>query len=518
MKIIFESSFKSCTCELLFFLLLCFTFQGCVEKQTNNVAKKKSTSINNNHKVKENSNIQLKPLNIDKPRQKIKLGHSINTAANEYLPVCSPDGNKLYFSSMDRTGFFDFKLDYTKEKSAGGEDIYISSLIEGVWEDARPVTLLNTNGHEVVSQVFDNGDLIVTGNYTEKLGAQKEKNAGVQTTDLFFIRNSKFGYQINHFPEPVNSIFTEADGFMPVNESYILFVSDRPEPVGAYHKKGWKWNESFWGNTDIYVSIKDGDYWSIPINLGKEVNTPFSERTPWLSKDELTLYISSNGYVKNKTDLNVYAFKRKSIKEWNKWDGPYIVEDANTIYDDWGYKETSSGDAYVASANKLNFNPTQSGVGGDGGIRETNYRPGYEVYGLQTASLNREFETNIYHLQNIKTPFFIASDLFFDFNSFSIKKSFEKYLLLLVDQISINKKSSIEIHGYTDNVGTAEYNMQLSNKRAKAVKDFLVENGVTNSIVSEGFGLNNPAFPNTTKSNRKKNRRVEVYIRNVKYD
>jgi hypothetical protein len=36
------------------------------------------------------------------------------------------DGSKLYFSAMDRTGFFDFKLDFTKEKSAGGEDIFYS--------------------------------------------------------------------------------------------------------------------------------------------------------------------------------------------------------------------------------------------------------------------------------------------------------------------------------------------------------------------------------------------------------
>ena len=47
-------------------------------------------------------------------RKRIKLGHAINTLANEYLPVLNADGSKLYFSAMDRTGFFDFKLDFTK--------------------------------------------------------------------------------------------------------------------------------------------------------------------------------------------------------------------------------------------------------------------------------------------------------------------------------------------------------------------------------------------------------------------
>ena len=124
---------------------------------------------------------------VDNKRQLIKLSHHINTSANEYLPVLSADENKMYFSAMDRTGFFDFKLDYTIEKSAGGEDIFISNMKDGIWEDARPVNILNTNGHEVVTQVFNNGDLLITGNYPEKLGP-KNGNKGAETTDLFLAK------------------------------------------------------------------------------------------------------------------------------------------------------------------------------------------------------------------------------------------------------------------------------------------------------------------------------------------
>ena len=500
----------------IFVLLLILT--GCGGNQTNKEVNNEVSQSSVDTTISNNKIIQLSTLNTGITRQKIKLGHSINTSSNEYLPIISPDGKALYFSAMDRTGFFDFKLDFTKEKSAGGEDIFVSNLKEGIWEDARPLASLNTNGHEVVSQVFANGDLLITGNYPEKLGVKKDKDAGVQTTDLFFIRNTKSGYQVNHLPEPVNSIFTEADGWMAEDQSFILFVSDRSGHVGEYHKKGWKWNDSFWGNTDIYVSLKEGDYWSVPINLGNIINTNFSERTPWLSADGLTLYLSSNGYVKEKTDLDVYAFKRKTLNDWINWQGPYVVEDANTPYDDWGYKENSKRDAFVASANKLGFKPTQGGVAGDGGVRETNYRPGYELHGLQIASLNREFETNIYHLQNTQSPAFIASDLFFDFNSFVIKNSFKKYLLLLVDQIKQNKESTIEIFGHTDNIGNADYNLQLSKKRADAVKEFLLLNGVKNAVISKGFGNKNPALPNTTELNRQKNRRVEVFIKTTNHD
>jgi len=501
--------------SIFLFLILLI---GCGGNQASKEANNEVFQSSVDSGISDKRVIQLSTLSSDITRQKIKLGHSINTASNEYLPIFSADGKALYFSAMDRTGFFDFKLDFTKEKSAGGEDIFVSNLKEGIWEDARPLTSLNTNGHEVVSQVFATGDLLITGNYPEKLGVNRHEDAGVQTTDLFFIRNTKSRYQIDHLPEPVNSIFTEADGWMAENQSFILFVSDRPGNLGDCHKKGWKWNESFWGNTDLYVSLKEGDYWSVPINLGSTINTPFAERTPWLSSDGLTLYLSSNGYVEGKFDLDVYAFKRKSINHWTNWEGPFVVEDANTPYDDWGYKETSNGDAFVASADRLSFQPTQGGVAGDGGVRETNYRPGYELHGLQIASLNREFETNIYHLQNIQSPAFCVSDLFFDFNSFKIKKSFEKYLLLLVDQIKLNKESTIEIFGHTDNIGKPDYNLQLSHKRAYAVKEFLLLNGITNSIISMGFGDQKPDLPNTTELNRQKNRRVEVFIKTAKDD
>jgi outer membrane protein OmpA-like peptidoglycan-associated protein len=453
------------------------------------------------------------PLMSENKRIRIKLGHAVNTAANEYLPVLSPDEKTLYFSGMDRTGFFDFKLDFTKEKSSGGEDVFMAVFKEGIWEDARPLVSLNTNGHEVVTHAPKEGKLMVTGNYPENLGASKDKDAGVQTTDLFLVRNFKSNQQIFHFPEPVNSIYTEADGVMAVDESYVLFVSDRPGHVGDYHKKGWKWNGSFWGNTDVYVSLKEGDYWSVPINLGKKVNTAFAERTPWLSADGLTLFLSSNGYDNGKTDLDVYAFKRKDRSKWTEWEGPFVVEDANTPFDDWGYKETSNGTAFVASANKLGFEPTQGGAAGDGGIRETNYRPGYEVYGLQVAALNKSFEMNIYQLQSPDVPSFVLSDLYFDFNSFAIKKSFEKHLFLLIDQINQNKPTSILIDGHTDDIGDLEYNRNLSLKRAEAIKSFLMKNGVDCTFVVNGFGSSKPILPNINAVNRAMNRRVEINLK-----
>ena len=446
-------------------------------------------------------------------RVKIKFGHAVNTAADEYLPVPDPEGKRLYFTGMDRTGFFDFKLDFIKQKSAGGEDIFYSDLVEGVWSDARPLQQMNTNAHEGVSQVMPNGDLLVTANFPEKLGANTTGDAGKQTTDIFLLKNRNGNYQIQHFPEPVNSIFTEADPYMSSDGLFLLFVADRPGHVGEYHKKGWKWNDSFWGNTDVYVSLKNGDYWSVPINLGPVVNSPGAERTPWLSEDGLTLFLSSNGYETEKNDLDVYAFKRKDLQSWTEWEGPFVVTDANSEYDDWGYKEIRNGDAFLASAEPRGFRPTQGGKAGDGGFRETNFRPGYELFGLQIASLNSEYVSNIFHLKQANLPVFIINDVFFDFDSFKINKKFENYLLLVADQLEQNKAAVIEIQGHTDNVGNSEYNRDLSQKRADAVMQFLMNAGVKTQILSIGLGDTKPLVENSNAQNRQKNRRVEIYLK-----
>lgn len=72
---------------------------------------------------------------------------------------------------------------------------------------------------------------------------------------------------------------------------------------------------------------------------------------------------------------------------------------------------------------------------------------------------------------------------------------------------------SLKLLGYTDNKGSDSYNLKLSENRAKAVKDYLINQGIDqNRIQSKGYGSANPIAPNDTDENRAKNRRVEFQI------
>ena len=76
-----------------------------------------------------------------------------------------------------------------------------------------------------------------------------------------------------------------------------------------------------------------------------------------------------------------------------------------------------------------------------------------------------------------------------------------------------NKDIHIKIDGYTDFIGTEAYNLELSVKRANAIKDFLISRGAIGSNISiEGYGEQNPADTNQTAAGRSRNRRVEFII------
>jgi outer membrane protein OmpA-like peptidoglycan-associated protein len=71
----------------------------------------------------------------------------------------------------------------------------------------------------------------------------------------------------------------------------------------------------------------------------------------------------------------------------------------------------------------------------------------------------------------------------------------------------------VQVEGYTDSVGSDEYNQKLSDNRAGTVKDFLVAQGVSpNNIASQGFGKSNPIADNATADGRAQNRRVNLVV------
>ncbi len=106
-----------------------------------------------------------------------------------------------------------------------------------------------------------------------------------------------------------------------------------------------------------------------------------------------------------------------------------------------------------------------------------------------------------------------ASHVLFDFDKYTIKKDYYTELNRWAAYFLENKGITAEIHGHTDSIGTEAYNQKLSERRAQAVINYLVEKGVDPArLASKGFGESSPVAPNTTPAERQKNRRVEVEL------
>jgi len=105
------------------------------------------------------------------------------------------------------------------------------------------------------------------------------------------------------------------------------------------------------------------------------------------------------------------------------------------------------------------------------------------------------------------------ADTFFDFDRFNLKPEGRQLLDQVAQQTqTINLETVIAV-GYTDSIGSDAYNLGLSERRANAVKTYLVSKGVpADRIYTEGKGKADPIASNATAEGRAKNRRVEIEI------
>jgi outer membrane protein OmpA-like peptidoglycan-associated protein len=107
----------------------------------------------------------------------------------------------------------------------------------------------------------------------------------------------------------------------------------------------------------------------------------------------------------------------------------------------------------------------------------------------------------------------VLSNVFYEFDSWKITKESFSELDKLVKLLSDNKKITVEIDGYTDAIGTDAYNLELSQKRARSVLDYLAGKGIISQRLSfKGFGSASPLGDNITNDGRKLNRRTEIRI------
>jgi len=106
-----------------------------------------------------------------------------------------------------------------------------------------------------------------------------------------------------------------------------------------------------------------------------------------------------------------------------------------------------------------------------------------------------------------------SNSIRFDFDKSDIKPQYREILSRIAGVLMSVQGYAISVYGYTDDVGTADYNLKLSEKRAQAVHDYLVESGLDPKIITtKGYGKSDPRVPGDNAAAHATNRRVEIGI------
>ncbi|WP_093118083.1 OmpA family protein [Salinihabitans flavidus] len=133
----------------------------------------------------------------------------------------------------------------------------------------------------------------------------------------------------------------------------------------------------------------------------------------------------------------------------------------------------------------------------------------------QEADLRRQMDNDDVVINNTGDRLIVtmAQDILFATDSFTVRPDLRRDLGALSTNLRNYPNSRIQVLGHTDNTGSAAYNQQLSERRAGAVANVLLDNGVSNSrIRTIGRGEDQPVATNLTVEGRAQNRRVEIVI------
>lgn len=131
----------------------------------------------------------------------------------------------------------------------------------------------------------------------------------------------------------------------------------------------------------------------------------------------------------------------------------------------------------------------------------------------QLANEQAQHQIEIERQQNEILKLTMSSEVGFDFDSATVKPGFYPALDKIADIMNRYPQTDIAVVGHTDSLGNPDYNLRLSLRRANAVADYLMDQGVARHRLStEGRGQLEPIASNQTVEGRAENRRVEIYV------
>lgn len=417
------------------------------------------------------------------------LGEPVNTPDNEGAPFVSPDGRYLLFTGCNRPG------------GLGSCDIYMSVRGDEGWLPPRNL------GANVNSKWWESRPVISSDGAW--LYFASNRPGGFGKSDIYRCRAQ--GHDAQGFPtwgDPenlgatINTPGDETAPFIHPDNATLYFSSD-------YH--------TGMGGQDILKSTLVDGRWSKPRNLGPPINS---------HRNEIGIFVQSNGataYVEKEVGENrqcdIYHFEL-----------PAELQAGVTTYVNGTVRDKKSGAPLAATVDLADYSTGEAVVSVTSNsqgrflitlVAGRSYgmaveREGYLFYSGHFAITGDSIES--YHLTIELEPIEIGSrtilnNVLFATNSHELSPESLAELNRVVRLLEANPAMRIEISGHTDNRGAEELNRGLSERRSKAVHDYITAKGIdAKRLTYKGYGASRPIAGNDTDQGRAKNRRTEMTI------
>lgn len=354
-----------------------------------------------------------------------KLPSSVNTSAEESLPLLSPDGRELFFTRALYSG------------NAGGKfsglDVWYSEASADSWKNASNSLpgRLNNEGHNAIIGISRDGNkrYFMSVNFNEKVN-------GIYTTS-----------RVNNYwtrPEFVSVPGIENQSFLGV---YISPDFD----VMLFSMKA----ADSRGEEDLYFSVRNGvGEWSTPKNMGTTINTSGFEISPFLSADKKRLYFASSGHG-GEGDADIF-YSERLYNSWETWSLPVnLGKVVNSKKFDAYFSIYGDSIAYFASNRDGKFSD----------IYEVKVRSARSVLKEGQRYLSRED-------WNRQIGGEVSNEIIFPAGSSKLNASQQELIFYIANKLQLQKNILIHL------AVKEEEDPGLTSARLKAISQELVQSGI----------------------------------------
>ncbi|WP_167291177.1 OmpA family protein [Hymenobacter busanensis] len=447
-------------------------------------------------------------------QQARNLGTNVNTKGHDAVVALAPDGQRL--------------ITYVED---GAGDLHEASLKGAEWKKPQQLGRRINGGqsHEPSAAYTPNGRML----YFVSNGSPKSNRGG---HDIWRIDIEGRGDAENLGPV-INTPFNEDGIFVHPDGKTIYFSSEGHNSMGGY---------------DIFKSEWKNGQWTKPENLGWPINTPDDDVFFVLSASGRHGYYSSTREEDGLGSRDIYqitflgpekppvlsgedqllASRAAPLRE-TLLAPPVAIASAQVTILKGTVTDADSKQPIEATIDLVDNSLAQTIASFTSNAQSGRYLvslPSGTNYGIVVRK-----EGYLFHSENFDLPQgaaysevvkdiplkkldvgakVVLNNIFFDFDKATLRKESTAELQRLVQLMTTEYPSlRIEISGHTDNVGKAEYNKDLSQRRAKAVVDYLTGKGVAAArLTSAGYGDTQPVATNNTKEGRQLNRRTEFKV------